>query len=866
VGVILRLLALALLYAISSSVWAQRPDFYRHGPYDRRIPTPDTTLGYVLGTRHSTFREQEQVVLGIARLAPERVKLIEIGRSTEGRPLRLAIVSSPENIQALETHRKNLARLADPRKTSEAEIKEIIGKTPAVIWLNHTIHGNETASFETAMATLYTLAASNAPKVQAALKNAIVILNPVYNPDGHERFTVWYNALALGSPEGFALEQDEPSLINGRGNHYRFDMNRDKLAQSQDETRAETAAFLQWNPQVYADLHGQPEVYFFPPNSLPVHASSDRARIERWTSVFGRANAAAFDKLGWNYVTRETFDLFYPGYLDSFTSLSGAIGMTYETDAGGSLSRRRSDGSVITLRDAALHHFEASMATILAAAENHEALLRDYAGYKQAACTKPGFVALMPGPRTMALGTLLRDMGIEVGVLPKSQAIPEALRYGTKKPGGVTLPAGTVIVPLGQPQGALARAILEPDPQIEETFVKEQLARRERNEKRGEREPKEGYEFYDLTAWSLPLTHDVDAYLTEKAPAPVTSPLGPKAEIRSGVERRAQVAYAWRFDSDGAGQLALALLQRGQKLQVATKPLALDNEGGSWPRGSFIVRVERAPDATALHAEIDALAKKHHVRVRGIDSGYGAPGLGAEHVVSVRAPKIALVAGEGVRFSGLWFYLERTLGVPFTMVPPGSMTEPVLSKFNLILLPEGARLSKPENETLKTWMQRGGCAIAIGRAIGPLTDRDLGLTTLAVVGDEPEKDGKKPERPTDVPGAIFQAQVNREHFLGWASDRETLPVPVSGSTFYKPGKGSNAITFAKEPEGLRLSGWAWPGNTEKLLAGTVWAADEPVGGGHLVLFPFDPLPRPFWRGTERLLLSAILFGPQRDVP
>ncbi|MGC4044547.1 MAG: M14 family zinc carboxypeptidase [Armatimonas sp.] len=861
-----RPLLLALLCAVSPGVWAQRADFYTYGPYERRVPTPDTTLGYGLGVRHTTFREQEQVLASIARLAPERVKLVDIGKSVEGRTLRIAIVSSPENIKALEAHRKNLARLADPRSTSEAELKEITAKTPVVVWLNHTIHGNETASFETAMATLYTLAASNAPKIQAALKNAIVVLNPVFNPDGHERFTVWYNSLAVGSPEDFALEQDEPSLINGRGNHYRFDMNRDKLAQSQDETRAETAAFLQWSPQVFADLHGQPEVYFFPPNSLPVHASTDRAWVERWTSVFGKANAAAFDKFGWNYVTRETFDLFYPGYLDSFTTLSGAIGMTYETDAGGSLARRRSDGTVITLKDAALHHFEASLATITAAAENREALLKDYLAHKKAACAKPGFVALQPDPRATALASLLKGMGIEVGVLKQSQSVADAVRYGEKKSGTVALPAGALIVPLGQPQGALARAILEPDPHMEEAFVKEQLARRERNEKKGEREPKEGYEFYDITAWSLPFTYDVEAYFAESASVPVTAPFSIEAPKEVGINRKARVAYLWRFDSDEAGQLATALLLKGQKLQVATKPLVLEGSAGSWPRGTFIARVERAADAEALYTRLDTLAKKYGISVRAVDSGYGAPGLGSDSVVPVRTPAIALIAGEGVRFSGLWFYLDRTLGVPFSMVEPGRINESLLARFNVVILPEGARLGKAENEALKAWMQRGGCAIAIERAIGPLADKDLGLTTLSIVGDEPEKDGKKPERPTSLPGAIFKAQVNQEHFLGWAVGKDSLPVPVDGATFYKPGKGSNVIAFSKEPDGLRLSGWAWPNNTEKLLAGTVWAADEPTGDGHLVLFTNDPLPRPFWRGLERLLLSAILFGPQRDTP
>ncbi len=233
------------------------------------------------------------------------------------------------------------------------------------------------------MLTLYTLAASNAPEIAEALKKSVVILNPVFNPDGHERFVVNYNSIAVGSPEGFALEKETPWNAVGRFNHYRFDMNRDKMAQSRPETRQETAAFLHWHPQVFVDQHGQPPIYFFPPNAQSVHRQTDRDRIEKWTTLFGRANSVAFDRYGWQYVTREEFDLFAPIYLDSWTSLTGAIGMTYETDGGGSLARRRDDETISTLKDGTAHHFESALATLVAAARNREALLRDYLAYRR---------------------------------------------------------------------------------------------------------------------------------------------------------------------------------------------------------------------------------------------------------------------------------------------------------------------------------------------------------------------------------------------------------------------------------------------------------------------------------------------------
>src|SRR5205814_10063567 len=176
----------------------------------------------------------------------------------------------------------------------------------------------------------YALAASRGAKMSNTLDHVVVFVNPVYNPDGHERFVVWYNSVAVGAANPRAFEHAEPGIIHGRTNHYRFDMNRDRVAMSQDETRAEVSEFLNWHPQVYVDQHGQVESYFFPPNPMAVHQDVDRERVAHWTDVFGRGKAAAFDKNGWPYFVRDTFDLFYAGYLDSWATLSGQIGMTYE--------------------------------------------------------------------------------------------------------------------------------------------------------------------------------------------------------------------------------------------------------------------------------------------------------------------------------------------------------------------------------------------------------------------------------------------------------------------------------------------------------------------------------------------------------
>jgi hypothetical protein len=87
-------------------------------------------------------------------------------------------------------------------------------------------------------------------------------------------------------------------------------------------------------------------------------------------------------------------------------------------------------------------------------------------------------------------------------------------------------------------------------------------------------------------------------------------------------------------------------------------------------------------------------------------------------------------------------------------------------------------------------------------------------------------------------------------------------VLVSGSTFFSPSKkGDNPVAFLGKD--LVLSGFSWPGNTERLLTGAIWAAVENVGRGKVILFAEDPLFRAFFRGSAGLFNNAILMGPGR---
>ena len=205
------------------------------------------------------------------------------------------------------------------------------------------------------------------------------------NPDGRARFlSVNSQGRAMDADSApYSAEHDE-GWPGGRSNHYLFDMNRDWFSQSQPETRGRIKIALDYLPQVTVDLHeqGGDNTYYFAPPAEAINPHVTKSQIEKW-DLFGKANAARFDERGWAYYVREVYDAFYPGYGDSWPTLQGSIGMTYEQASARGLVFARSDGTTLTYRDGVMHHFNAAITTCITAARNRERMMRDYLDYRQ---------------------------------------------------------------------------------------------------------------------------------------------------------------------------------------------------------------------------------------------------------------------------------------------------------------------------------------------------------------------------------------------------------------------------------------------------------------------------------------------------
>src|SRR5437868_4443390 len=203
------LFSLSVFLLFNQASAQQKFDFYARGPYRDNVPRPASITGYEPGQFQTPHGQVVRVVEKIAAAASDRVRLIETGETWEHRKMYLCVISAPENINRLEAIKADIARLADPRKTAEAEAGQIAARSPIVVWLNYGIHGNESASYEAVQMVVYHLAASQEPRTLELLKNAVIVINVMHNPDGHERFAVWENSVAVGDAENFSLEHQE---------------------------------------------------------------------------------------------------------------------------------------------------------------------------------------------------------------------------------------------------------------------------------------------------------------------------------------------------------------------------------------------------------------------------------------------------------------------------------------------------------------------------------------------------------------------------------------------------------------------------------------------------------------------------------
>lgn len=882
------ILGFALLFA--PFAYAESHDaFWPGANYDPAVPTFNQVLGYGPGEEITTHKDMVRYFEALEAAKPEHVKIFTYGETWQGRRLIYVVIGAPDRMADLNTVQDGMKRLADPRVTNRAAADGLIDTLPAITWLAYSVHGNEISSTDAAMLTAYhLLAARGDARVADILGKTLVILNPLQNPDGRDRFIHQFETARGLVPDSdlISAEHNEP-WPGGRSNHYLFDMNRDWFILSQPETQGHVAALQQWYPTVFVDLHemGSNSTYYFAPEAVPYNphlAEDQRASL----TLFGKNNAKWFDEFGIDYFTREVYDAFYPGYGASWPSYYGSIAMTYEQASVRGLIVRKDTGDEFPYWKSVRNHFVTSLSTAETTARNREKFLRDFYNYRVSAIEEGrkenvrSFLIPVQDDQAGAdkLAGLLVKQGVEVS------RVEEEIRACD-----TILAPGSYVISTAQPAKRLIRTLLDKDVPLEKDFLTEQERRRAKAL---------GDEIYDVTAWSLPLMFNIDVQACNRVPTgrftPAEATLIPTGKL---VNPNAQVAYLVPWGDAAAGRLLSAALRSG--LQVKSSDAAFTHGGTHYPAGTLIF--DKADNPADLGARLAALAVTSGADIYGIDDSWvtQGPNFGSERVVRLLPPKIAIAWDEptsSLSAGNTRFVLERQFNYPVTAIRVDDLKRADLRRYDVLILPEqwgdyGAVLGKGGTENLKDWVRRGGVLIGIGSAMQYLSDPDHDFLstrreeragvkkdengaeeatvpgTLLTSRDEYRATIEQGRKSLDsVAGILARADVDPDHWMA-AGVAGELQVLVSGRDIYTPltlDEGVNVARF-KGPDELLTSGYMWEEN-RKQLAFKPFAVAAPMGRGQVIGFTQSPTTRAYLDGLNVIFLNAIFRGAAHASP
>jgi hypothetical protein len=821
--------------------------------FGQPVPSPQEVLGYDLGERFTEAASVGRYAETLAA-ASEEVSLVRYGVTPEGRPLLLLVIASNDNGSRVESILQANARLTDP-DLAATDASAIARANPAVAWFTYGIHGDESASTEAALWTAWDLTVGS-EGASGILDSLVVVIDPMANPDGRDRYVQWYRGTRGERPNpNAATREHDPPWPGGRYNHYLFDLNRDWTWAIQQETRGRLVEWQRWNPQVHVDFHemGYSSTYFFFPAAEPLNPIYPDYTL-RWAEYFGRANAAEFDRRRWLYYTAETFDMFYPGFGDSWPSLVGAIGMTYE-QAGGrgaGLAVLRPDGTELTLAERATHHRVAGLATLRAAAARKTELLTEFAGFHRSQGTDQPDVLLVPGPDAMAAQDLvssLQTQGIRV-----ERAIRPFRSSARAHPGfdeRADFPIGTFRVRARQPRGRLAVTLLQPETRLQEGATGT----------------------YDITAWSLPYAYGVEAHSTGQLDESGFEDVSVFREER--VPEALGPAYGWLvLPSFRAAGPIVRYIESGGRGFALRKPF--EQDGVSWPAGTVFIPADDGAVESVESAGLAALAHptQSGTTSRGHDLGTGSS-------ITLEKTRIAVLMGAGFSASSagaVWYLLEVMAGIPFDALDPTSVASEDLSPYDVVVLPSGSprRSSEELGNALKVWVEQGGTLIALG------SSTRWAATSLADVGLRSDADQEVSEedrrrlgmrtiqdRRSDawddaVTGIILPLQVDGEHPLAWGSGlgnegAASFALHLDDLGFEPSSDHETVAAFGEAVEAV--SGVVTASKLAEISASS-WLSLARYGAGKVILFADDPLFRLMWPANFVLFTNALIYGPR----
>ena len=699
-----------------------------NGEYSESIDKPEKFLGFEYASRVATPEQISSAIQAWSKQS-NRLKVIEYARSHENRPLHAVIITSPENLNNLDEIKNKISKLSDPRIINDRTAKALINELPAIAWMAYSIHGNETSGADAALGIIYHLIASQDKDVLDMLKEMVIIIDPVMNPDGRARF-----AKNLEQYRGTAPNYDDQSLIHtgdwpyGRTNHYYFDLNRDWVYLTQPETQGRVSLINEWKPQILVDAHemGSQDTFMTGPAREPINKNVDYDLI-KWGNVFAKDQGQEFDKRNWRFYTGEWHEDLYPGY-SFYVAFKGTLGILYEQSRMAEDGVRRPEGTIQSYKESVHHQYVSTIVNLKTLKENSKAMYEDYWDGRKFNVSSDSKYAnrsyvILPtknNGRLNVLANKLKAQEIEIYQNNKPISVSNVLKQNGVIEDEYIIPAGSMIIPNKQPEAPLISAILEFDAEIDESVLEEE---KQKSIKNG------SSLMYDTTAFNFSMMYGLRAVTV---PQNITKNLDVWSPFNETIEAYKD-AVMWAVDGKDDRSVAFAarLMEKNIEVRIIDKDSYLS--GHNLSRGSIVVIAMDNPLIEDLHLEVSSTASALNLSLVSIESGFGPeelPDWGGRHFRLLEKPQIAILSHEGFNSYDVgvsWWSLDHHLGIRHSQLNSSLTAYGDLRRYNTIILPSGnPNLSDYAKNMLMNWVKQGGTLIANNASTRSIISSNIG--------------------------------------------------------------------------------------------------------------------------------------------
>lgn len=850
-----KLICSGLIFLIAVTATAQELSYYLPNDiaYNTAIPKPKDIIYHEVGEWHVTHDRLVNYMKAIATAAPERVKLETMGFTYEGRPQVLLIITSPKNQQRLEEIRQQHLLLSDPAKSASVNTTDM----PIVVWIGHSIHGNEPSGANASLLSAYYLAAAQGKAIDELLDNTVILFDPSFNPDGLQRFSTWANQHKsknlVTDPNSREFNEVWPG---GRFNHYWFDLNRDWLPAVHVESQNRLQWFHKWKPNILTDHHeqGSNATFFFQPGVPSRVNPLTPEKNQELTNKLAKYHAKALDKIGSLYFTKENYDDFYYGKGSTYPDINGAIGILFEQASSRGHAQETVNG-ILKFPATIKNQFTTALSTL----EGAKNLRKEFLDWQ-----KTFYAEALQQATTAAVQAYV--FGDKDDKYKTQQFVAMLLRHQIQifKPKNDIAVSGKIfkvddafIIPMRQPQYKLLKTIFEKTVNYKDSI------------------------FYDITAWTMPLAfgmpyNELNAaqYNTNLLGSPVNNTFKVEANVSA---EKSNYGYVMQWNE----LLAPAALYQLQTNNIITKTatekfvIPIGGTAMNFNAGTILIPANNQPvDAGALFNLLSDIAKKYGTTFYALQTGNAVSGMdaGSSKFIALTKPVVAMLTGAGVNATDageVWHLLDQRMNITATHLEIPIFNRVDVTKYNTLIM-VGGTYADLNKEKLKTWVSNGGNLILLEEAVQWASQNGINNVTFKKV--KPPVDSSKrvaySERieidgAQQMSGAIFGADADLTHPLAYGYNEKTISLFKANKVFMEKSKNPFATPFYYKENALQ-SGWVSKENNEA-IKNTAAVIVNAVGSGRVINIDNNPNFRAFWLGGTRLMMNAIFFGKIIDV-